>query len=106
MRSEEVNSTSEQFARFVENGCAEHRPDTASNLRGMLYNGRKVEKGKNCTSDINQAETVAKETGVAARPMGTDRFQYETDREIAELLTEIRHAQPFTQKPNSKISRR
>jgi PHD/YefM family antitoxin component YafN of YafNO toxin-antitoxin module len=28
MRSEEVNSTDEKFARFVENGCAEHRPVT------------------------------------------------------------------------------
>jgi hypothetical protein len=47
-------------------------PETASALRGMLYNGRKVEKGKNCTSDINQAEAVAKETGVSARTIKND----------------------------------
>jgi hypothetical protein len=39
------------------------------------------------------------------RPMGTDRLQYETEREIAELLTEIRHAEPQQSKPNRKEKR-
>ena len=37
------------------------------------------------------------------RPMGADRLAFETEREaIAELLDEIRHAQPQEVKPNRK----